>query len=186
MKTTCLIFSFMYKEANAAYEFQDAVSAAGIQNVKVNPPQAPGILVAEIEGERDELVSALTHESWRFNNLLKVSFISAQIRISETTQQTLQQVCEELDRVVGGKPYRITVRKVRSEDFKKKLISDVADRINAPVDLENYSVDITVYRVGDSLYFVANSLTDEFPVEKFRQSQSLENRAEFTRESSTR
>lgn len=119
--------------------------------------------------------------------MLKVAYSTYSAALVDLPQR-LGELCPLLNQAVSRRAYRITVRRMHSQQAKDTLIRGLAACIEGEVDLKEYEVDVTVYNVGGRLYFVFNALTDEFVSERARFTsgpgdQSLDRSDELTRAS---
>lgn len=159
----------MGREANACYEFLDAVQETQIEVLETTKTRSPGIVLAKVKAEGDVVAllrQAFQKKHWVFGSLLKASAVYCSLRADD--EKGILELSERLNSWVDGSKYRVTLRRVKNEQTRRRIIELVAAKIRAPVDLENYAREIIVYYVDSWLHFVLGresevSVEDSYP-----------------------
>lgn len=145
-----LLFTLIGKEANGAYEFTDAIQSPSELTIKRT--RSPGILLAKIDASID-VETRLREELWRFYNLKKVAKVGFSIPLNSDVG-SWNSLSEQLSRVIGDAPYRMTLHRVSNEEKRKRIIESVTSKIKARVDLDHFSVEIIGYLIDSTVYIV--------------------------------
>jgi len=159
-----LLFALMGKEANAAYEFTDALQGS-MPELTVKRTRSPGILVAWVSAQVD-VEDRLRKDLWRFYSLKKVARVGFSISL-DSDQSSWDKLSEQLNLSIGDNLYRITLHRVSREEERKRIIAKVTSKIRAKPSLKHFSVEVICYLVDSTLY-VVDSAVGEISLDKLR------------------
>lgn len=138
-------------EKETKEEISNILADLGDSEAHVSFTNLSGILTAQTSIDPSEFIKKiyekLENEPWSIRYMFRIIPIFQ--TVSTDVESITKAVMDQIHKIKPDETYRITVEKRNSDISSSQIISQIADKIQNKVSLENYDWIILVEIVGD-------------------------------------